>query len=66
MSADKKAMLLKAPDWVRTATPTRANATGMQIPDLRAAFASVRAGEPAGSAAADLAGRSEVRSAKSA
>jgi hypothetical protein len=55
---------------VRAMTPTRANATRMQIPDLRAALASVRAGVPAGSAAgsaaAGPAGMWALRSAKSA
>lgn len=30
MSADKKAMPVKGPDWERTATPTRANASATQ------------------------------------
>ena len=37
--------------WVKDATPTTANAMSMHTPDLRAAFASVRAGVLTGPAA---------------
>ena len=44
-------------ELVRAATPIRASGTSKQIPDLRAAVASVRAGVPAGPAAALGGGR---------
>ena len=53
---------------VKATTPTRANAMSTHTPDLRAAFANVRAAALAGtgSVAADLAGISAVRAASSA
>ena len=44
-------MAISFSPWVRDATPTMTNAASMHAPDLRAAFASVRAGVLTGPAA---------------
>ena len=59
-TAAKKARPTRFSALVRAMSPTRASGTSRQTPDLRAALASVRAGVPAGSAAAGPASRRDV------